>query len=59
VLRLHTEVVKTLRDPAIVDRLAGEGAEIVANTPEQFVEYMKVDLQRWAKVIKEAGIRVE
>ena len=59
VARLHTEIVKALRDPVVVEKLTAEGAEVVGNTPEQFTEYMKTDLQRWAKIIKAANIRVD
>ena len=59
IARLHAESVKVLRDPRISEKLTAEGADIVANSPEQFAEYIKVDLQRWAKIIREAKIRAD
>jgi tripartite-type tricarboxylate transporter receptor subunit TctC len=41
------------------ERLVNAGAEAVANTPEQFAAMIKVDMARWEKVIREAGIKAE
>ncbi len=55
--RLHGEVVKIIKSPESVERLASVGAVIVANTPEQFAESNRLDVAKWAKVIKEHGIK--
>ena len=59
VARLHGEIVKTLQDPIIKERFAGEGAEIVASAPEEFAKFVSVEIAQWRKVVKEAGIKVE
>ena len=56
---MHTEIVKLLRSPEMIARLEAEGGYAVGNTPEQFLEEIKADSARWAKVIKEAGITVD
>jgi tripartite-type tricarboxylate transporter receptor subunit TctC len=57
--KLHAEVAKAVRAPDLRDRLLNEGAIPVGNTPEQFAVFIQRELERWAKVIKDAGIRVE
>jgi tripartite-type tricarboxylate transporter receptor subunit TctC len=54
--RLHQEVTSALRATDVRRHLAGEGAEVVASTPEQFRAYLKAETAKWAKVIKAAGI---
>jgi tripartite-type tricarboxylate transporter receptor subunit TctC len=57
VARLNSEIVSVLRTPDMRARFAEQGAEPVGNTPEQFLEFLKSDLAKWAKVIKAAGMR--
>lgn len=57
--KLHAEVVKIIRAPDSQERLANVGAMPVANTPEQFAEYLRNDVAKWAKVVKEHGIKAD
>jgi tripartite-type tricarboxylate transporter receptor subunit TctC len=57
--KLHTEVVKIIRAPDSQERLANVGAIPVANTPEQFAEYLRNDVAKWTKVVKEHGIKAD
>ncbi len=57
--RLHAETVKVLRLPESQDRLAGQGATTVGNTPEQFAAYIKSESAKWAKVLKASGVRAD
>ncbi|MCC6533487.1 MAG: tripartite tricarboxylate transporter substrate binding protein [Burkholderiales bacterium] len=57
--RLHAELVKIIRSAESIERLAGVGAFPVANTPEQFAEFLRADVDKWAKVIKEHGIKAD
>jgi tripartite-type tricarboxylate transporter receptor subunit TctC len=59
VSRLHTEVAAILRTPEVKQRLAALGAEPVGNTPEEFGAFIKAEMARWGKIIKEKGIRSE
>ena len=54
--KLNTEVVKIMRDPDLAQKLVSQGAEPAPGTPEQLAQYMRVDFDRWRKVIRAAGI---
>ena len=55
--RLNAEIVKALNSADIKDRFAKQGVEVKTSTPEQFAEFLKSEVARWAKVVQEAGIR--
>jgi tripartite-type tricarboxylate transporter receptor subunit TctC len=57
--RLHAEVVKALQQPDVKERLAHDGAEGVGSSPEEFARYLKSETDKWAKVVKAAGIRAD
>ena len=59
VAALHELIVKAVRSPDITSRFAEQGAEIIASTPGEFAAHIKSELTRWAKVVKEAGIKAE
>ena len=59
VARLNREVVAVLRTPEISARLANDGAEVVAGTPEEFGAWLRAETEKWAKVAKAAGIKPE
>lgn len=59
IARLNKETVAVLRTPEISRRLANDGAEVVASTPEEFGAYIRVETEKWAKVAKAAGIKPE
>jgi tripartite-type tricarboxylate transporter receptor subunit TctC len=57
--RLNREFLKILQTPDIRDRLTSEGAEPVGNSPAEFAAFLKTDIARWAKVIKQAGAKLD
>lgn len=57
--RLHAEIVKALPQPEVGARLAADGAESVGSSPQQFAAHIKAERDKWAKVIKETGIKSE
>jgi tripartite-type tricarboxylate transporter receptor subunit TctC len=59
VAKLHDEIVRVLKTPDTRQRLASQGADVVASAPGEFAAYIKSETERWANVIKTAGIRVE
>jgi tripartite-type tricarboxylate transporter receptor subunit TctC len=59
IAKLNAEVVRILRLPDVQERLRGLGADPVGNSPEEFREFQRSEMERWAKVIKAANIRVE
>ena len=57
--RLNQEIVRVLGQADVKEKLLNAGAEPVGNTPEQFSGYIKADIARVTKVIKDANIKVE
>ncbi|MDB6002667.1 MAG: transporter substrate-binding protein [Rhizobacter sp.] len=55
--RLNADIVKVLRAPDMVKAFDDMGAEPVGGTPEAFAEVIRVNTEKWAKVIKDAGIQ--
>jgi len=59
IAKLHGEITRALRSPEVRERIAGFGFEPVGNSPEEFGEFVKADIARWAKVAKESGARID
>ncbi len=57
--KLQREIVATLQEPAIADRMAKAGLEPVGDTPAQFAQYLKAEAAKWGKLVKSAGIKAE
>jgi tripartite-type tricarboxylate transporter receptor subunit TctC len=57
--RLYQELSRVLRAPDMKQRLSAEGTEVVASMPEEFASYIKSETEKWAYVIKAAGIKPE
>ena len=56
---LNRVVVAVLREPAVSERIANAGLDVVADTPAEFAAYLKSEAEKWAKVIRAAGIKAE
>jgi tripartite-type tricarboxylate transporter receptor subunit TctC len=54
--RLNAELLKAVRSPDILERLAPDGGEPVGSTPELFGQHLATEIARWRKVVREAGI---
>jgi tripartite-type tricarboxylate transporter receptor subunit TctC len=59
VAKLNAEVTKVLALPPVRERLVALGSEPVAGTPAEFGAYIRSEIDKWAKVIKESGAKVE
>ncbi len=57
--KLNTEIVKILRAPNTLERLAADGSIAIGNTPEEYAAFLKAEHAKWSKVVREANIRVE
>lgn len=59
VVKLNQEIARRINTPDVRERVAGEGAEIVAGSPDQFGAFYRAEIEKWAKIIRAAGIRLE
>ena len=57
--RLNSEIHKALASADLKQRLANSGVEPLVSTPEHFADFIKSEIVRYAKVIKDAGIKIE
>ena len=57
--RLHAELVRILALPEVSERLPRQGMHPVGNTPAQFAAEISADVERWARVVREARIGAE
>lgn len=59
VARLNKAAVEAIQSPQVHEKLMSQGAVLVGNTPEQFSAQIRSDIDKWAKVIKAAGVKPE
>jgi tripartite-type tricarboxylate transporter receptor subunit TctC len=59
VRRLNTEIVRILALPDVKEKLAGLGAELVGNSPEEFAVLVKAEVVKWADVVRKSGAKVD
>jgi tripartite-type tricarboxylate transporter receptor subunit TctC len=57
--KLAAETQKAVRSPAAVERLGGDAAQAVGNTPAQFAQFIAQEQKRWKQVVDRAKIRAE
>jgi tripartite-type tricarboxylate transporter receptor subunit TctC len=57
--KIHQEVVSIYADAAVVDRLDKAGISPVTSTPAEFDAFFRSEAQRWAKVFRDSGIRLD
>lgn len=55
VAKLHQEIARTLNQPDMRQRLENDGTQIVASTPTQFGAFVRAEIAKWARVVKESG----
>jgi tripartite-type tricarboxylate transporter receptor subunit TctC len=58
-LKVYDAFGKALRTPEITKRLADQGVEVVAGTPEELARRMPLEIAKWAKVVKASGLQPE
>ncbi len=59
VAKIHNDVVRVLKQPDVKDRFAGEGGDIIADTPEEFGAFVRKEIPKWSKVVKDASVKVD
>jgi tripartite-type tricarboxylate transporter receptor subunit TctC len=59
VMKLNAAINDALKLPDVRTRLSGAGIEIQSGTPEQFGNVIKSEVDKWGRIVKEAGIQPE
>lgn len=57
--KLQQTLAKTLALPEVREQLAAQGAEPVGSSPEDFGKFLRAESDKWARVIKSAGVKAE
>ena len=57
--RMNEDINKALALPEVVERLAASGAEDAGGTPERFAEFMRAERNKYIKLVKDAGIKID
>jgi len=59
IMKMNAETMKILTTQEVKDRLLSQGGVAVGGTPEQLAERIKVDIAKWGKVVRAAGVKIE
>ena len=59
VQRLHQIAVKGMNAPEVRERMASQGFDIVANTPQEFSQFLQAEVTRWKAAVKESGAQMD
>jgi tripartite-type tricarboxylate transporter receptor subunit TctC len=59
VTKLNAEVLRSLQVPEVKERMAAQGAEPIPMTAPEFGQFVRAEVTKWARVVKEAGARVD
>jgi tripartite-type tricarboxylate transporter receptor subunit TctC len=54
---MNDELVKALKVPALSDKLSAQGIDLLSSSPAQMDAFMKTEIERWAKVVKDNKIK--
>ncbi len=57
--QINAETVKALKAKDLVDMLGRAGTDPLGNTPREAMEFLKVEIARWGKAVKQAGVKIE
>ncbi|KRB68043.1 Bug family tripartite tricarboxylate transporter substrate binding protein [Noviherbaspirillum sp. Root189] len=57
--RINSELMKALQSPDVQKKLAAQGAIPLGSTPEEYGAYMKSELARWSKIVKQTGVSLD
>ena len=59
VAALNRIATEAMRDPTVKEKLASQGATLIGDSPEHFHGFIRTEIEKWAKVIKDAGVATE
>ena len=56
---IHDSFVSVLQSPEVSQRLAADGAEVIGNTPQEFARFIRSEIDKYASVVKQRGLKPE
>ena len=59
VARLHAETANALASPEVREKLLAQGAEPIGSSPEEFRAYIRAEIDKWGKVVRASGLRID
>lgn len=59
IAKIHAAAVKVMALPDIQERFANQGADVVANKPDEAMAMLKADIAKWADVAKKSGAKID
>ncbi|MGH8702545.1 MAG: Bug family tripartite tricarboxylate transporter substrate binding protein [Burkholderiales bacterium] len=59
VAKVNAAVVRILGQPDVTEKLAGHGSHAIANSPQEMGQWLVAEKDRWAKLIKDTGFKLE
>jgi tripartite-type tricarboxylate transporter receptor subunit TctC len=57
--KLHTDIAKAMASPEIRERITNDGGDATVKSPDEFATLIRTELVKWAKVVKDAGVRID
>jgi len=57
--RIHRGIVQTMKSPQVLERYAREGTIPMSTSPEEAAAFLKAEIARWTKIIRERGIKAD
>ncbi len=57
--KLHTDIAKAMASPEIRERITNDGGDAAVKGPDEFATLIRTELVKWAKVVKDAGVRID
>lgn len=57
--KVHAELMEVLKDAAVQEKFRSLGLDIIGNKPAEFADFIKKDIVKWAKVVKDSGAKAD
>ena len=57
--KFHAELMEVLKETAVQEKFRALGLDIIGNNPKEFGEFIKKDIVKWAKVVKDSGAKAD
>jgi tripartite-type tricarboxylate transporter receptor subunit TctC len=59
VAKLNAEIGRIVTTPEMRDKLGAQGADVRTNTPDEFTTFIRTEMTKWAKVVKDANVKLD